>query len=129
MGYDSSEFVRKLIEDQRRAVGTAHPAPPQPPAPLRPALASVAMAAPIAVPAETVGVAAAQMQAEASGDQPALVPPRVHSVEDTGLDAGFISDLMLKTIYFRGTITGGDIAGSLRLPFSGVTEVLLEGLR
>jgi hypothetical protein len=61
--------------------------------------------------------------------RPALVPPVVTCVADTGLEAAFLIDLILKTVYYRGTITGGDIAQSLRLPFSGVVDGLLEAAK
>jgi predicted ATPase with chaperone activity len=62
-------------------------------------------------------------------DRPALVPPCVGSVGDTGLDSGFIADLILKIVYFRGTMSGGEIATTLRLPFSGVVEGVVESVK
>ncbi len=60
---------------------------------------------------------------------PQLVPPRVVTIEDTGLEASFIADLILKIVYFYGVISGGRIAGVLRLPFMGVVEDIVENLK
>jgi len=56
-----------------------------------------------------------------------LVEPR--SIEETGMSRGFVSDLALKTIYSVGELSGQDIAGQLRLPFSGVVEEVLTYLK
>ena len=58
-----------------------------------------------------------------------VVPPRVECVEDTGIEPGFIADLILKIIYFHGIIPGGKIAHVLRLPFAGVVDGLIDGLK
>lgn len=51
------------------------------------------------------------------------------SIEDTGLTMGFLSDLILKTVYFAGEITGSDIAETVHLPFNGVVDKVLEFLK
>ncbi len=58
-----------------------------------------------------------------------VVPPRVEVIEDTGLEASFIADLILKIIYFHGVITAGKIADTLRLPFPNVVDGLVDGLK
>jgi predicted ATPase with chaperone activity len=58
-----------------------------------------------------------------------LVPPRLTSAEDTGLDSGFLSDLLLKHLYFGGVMSGAAIAHSMRLPYYQFVETLLEQLR
>ena len=58
-----------------------------------------------------------------------VVPPRVECVEDTGLEAGFISDLILKIIYFQSIVSAGKIADILRLPYGGVVDGLIDGLK
>src|SRR5438477_4758237 len=60
---------------------------------------------------------------------PPLVPPVVEHVDDTGVEAGFIADLILKIIYFHSVIPAGKIADVLRLPFSGVVDGLIEDLK
>ena len=56
-------------------------------------------------------------------------PPEPCSVEDTGLSLGFLSDLALKLLYFRGYISGAEVAEQMRLPFTGVIEQVLEFLK
>jgi hypothetical protein len=60
---------------------------------------------------------------------PPLVPPVVEHVEDTGIEPGFIADLILKIVYYHSIIPAGKIAEVLRLPFSGVVDGLLEDLK
>ncbi len=56
-----------------------------------------------------------------------LLEPR--SVEETGMNRGFLSDLALKTIYSVGELSGQAIAERLCLPFSGVVEEVLTFLK
>ncbi len=44
--------------------------------------------------------------------------------EDLGLPLPFISDLILRTIYNRGQLTGGELAQDLRVPFGTISMVL-----
>ena len=53
-------------------------------------------------------------------------PPEPHSLDETGLNEGFLTDLVLKTIYFGGQITANDICTSVRLPFANIVERLLD---
>ncbi len=56
-----------------------------------------------------------------------LAEPR--SIEETGMNRGFLSDLALKTIYSVGELSGQAIAERLCLPFSGVVDELLTFLK
>jgi len=58
-----------------------------------------------------------------------MIPPSVNSIEDTGLDAGFISDLLLKHLYFGGVMAGATLAAGLCLPYYQVVEGILESLK
>ncbi len=58
-----------------------------------------------------------------------FMPPRPQSIEETGLKLDFLSDLALKVLYFRGYITGADIAEQMRLPFTGIVDRVLEFLK
>jgi predicted ATPase with chaperone activity len=62
-------------------------------------------------------------------DVGALVPPRLNSIEDTGLDEGFLSELLLKHIYFNGIMAGASAAHSMHLPYYQLVEVLLDHLK
>ncbi|PIE81694.1 MAG: AAA family ATPase [Chloroflexi bacterium] len=56
-------------------------------------------------------------------------PPIVRTIEDTGLNQGFIQDLILKLMYLRGQLIGRDIADAVHLPFSGVVSPTLDLLK
>ena len=56
-------------------------------------------------------------------------PPVIRTVEDTGLNAGFIQDLILKLMYLRGQLVGREIADSTHLPFTGVVSPMLDFLK
>jgi predicted ATPase with chaperone activity len=56
--------------------------------------------------------------------------PMVRSIEETGLSLGFLSDLILKFLYYRGSgVSGFDITEAIRLPFTGVLEPVMEFLK
>jgi len=56
-------------------------------------------------------------------------PPEPTSIEETGLNLGFLADLALKTIYFGGYISGHDLVAKMKLPYYGVLDRVLEFLR
>ncbi len=56
-------------------------------------------------------------------------PPQINSLEDTGLAALWLQDLVLKVLYFRGYLTGFKIAEEIALPLAGVTDQLLTTLK
>lgn len=58
-----------------------------------------------------------------------FIPREINSVADTGLSMNFLSDLVMKVVYFRGTISGSEVANHIGLPFGNVTERVLENLR
>ena len=60
-------------------------------------------------------------------DRNVLLEPR--SIEETGMNRSFLSDLALKTIYSVGELSGQVIADRLSLPFSGVVEEVLTFLK
>jgi predicted ATPase with chaperone activity len=64
----------------------------------------------------------------ASAAQPFL-PAEPRSLDETGLGLGFLSDLALKILYFRGYVSGGEIAEQMRLPFTGVVDSVLDFLK
>jgi transcriptional regulator with AAA-type ATPase domain len=51
------------------------------------------------------------------------------SIEATGLTLGFLADLALKIIYRHGSLLGYQVADALKLPFTNVTEAVLDHLR
>lgn len=56
-------------------------------------------------------------------------PPPINTLEDTGLEILFLQDLALKIIYFQGYMTGYKIAEALCLPYTGMVDQILEGLK
>ncbi|MFQ5678325.1 MAG: ATP-binding protein [Gemmatimonadota bacterium] len=53
-------------------------------------------------------------------------PPVPESLEQTGLSQGFLSDLILRTLYFRGSRTGEQLERTIKLPFSLLDEQLMR---
>ncbi len=56
-------------------------------------------------------------------------PSRIQSIEDTGLAESFLQDLALKTIYFRGQMTGHEVASEMHLPFATVVTKIMDYLK
>jgi predicted ATPase with chaperone activity len=58
-----------------------------------------------------------------------FIPPPITRIEDTGLSGLWLQDLALKILYFRGYVTGFNIAEEMALPFAGVINIVLESLK
>ncbi|MCU0511852.1 MAG: ATP-binding protein [Anaerolineae bacterium] len=56
-------------------------------------------------------------------------PPALKTLEDTGLSKLAVADLVLKTLYFRGDMTGFQIQDSLKVPFPGVLDGVIAFLK
>lgn len=56
-------------------------------------------------------------------------PSTIESLEDTGLNIGLLSDMVLKTMYFRGQVTGFELADELKLPFQTVVHTVMDFLK
>ncbi len=56
-------------------------------------------------------------------------PPPVKSLDDTGLNIFYLSELVLKVLYFSGFKSGYGIAESIKLPFAGVVDQVMEFLK
>ena len=56
-------------------------------------------------------------------------PAEIHSAADTGLSPQFLSNLALKIIYYASTISGHEVALRMRIPFLGVVDEILDGLK
>jgi predicted ATPase with chaperone activity len=56
-------------------------------------------------------------------------PSPISRVEDTGLSALWLQDLALKILYFRGYLTGFNVAEAMALPFAGLIDSVLESLK
>ena len=58
-----------------------------------------------------------------------FVPPPIAKVEDTGLSLYYLEDLALKILYNSGSLTGYRLAELMALPFTGIVDQTLEGLK
>jgi len=58
------------------------------------------------------------------GHEPGFRPSEPHSLQELGLPFSFVSDLILKIMYFNGNILGRDIAARACLPWSVASEAL-----
>lgn len=55
-----------------------------------------------------------------------IAPPPPRALEETGLTAEAVADLVLKTLYVQGAVTGRDLVERIRLAFVILDEVLLD---
>ncbi len=61
--------------------------------------------------------------------RPRFIPPPLTKIEDTGLNPLWLQDLIIKVLYFRGYLSGFQIADHIRLPFAGIVDSLLTALK
>ncbi len=70
-----------------------------------------------------------QAASAAPPDTAVAIPAEPTSIAETGLGMGFLTDLVLKVVYFHGNITAQQIAEVTKLPFLGVLDKVLEFLK
>ncbi len=58
-----------------------------------------------------------------------FIPPVPLTIEDLDINDSFVSDMVMRTLYFKGNVSGGEVAISLRIPFYGIVSLALEQLR
>lgn len=58
-----------------------------------------------------------------------LGPPIPRNIEGTGISESYITDLTLKTLHQRGTLTGAEICDQLALPYQGVMQDIITTLK
>lgn len=66
--------------------------------------------------------------AESTNDLP-RPPEQPDSIAATGLGMGFLTDLVLKIIYFQGNVTGNKLEELTKLPFLNVIDQVLQFLK
>jgi predicted ATPase with chaperone activity len=59
------------------------------------------------------------------GAAPAFIPPPPRNIADSGLSQSLVEQLILRLLYYRGELTGSEVASGLGLMFS-VLEPVLE---
>jgi predicted ATPase with chaperone activity len=69
------------------------------------------------------------VQEAAVAPAPSFEPPMPKSIEETGLGLGFLADLAIKIMYFEGYISGYKVAQTMKLPYSGVVDEVMEFLK
>jgi len=79
--------------------------------------------------AEAPTVESESPAASGSHDLSVNIPPQPESIEETGLNMGFLTDLILKVVYFSGAITAQKIEEITKLPFLGVIDKVLNYLK
>jgi len=63
------------------------------------------------------------------GTRSISLPAEPKSVEDTGLNIGFLSELILKHVYFAGLLSGQQLEEAAKLPFLNVIDKVLIFLK
>ncbi len=58
-----------------------------------------------------------------------FIPSPITEIRDTGLSPLWLQDLTLKVLYFQGYLTGFQVAEAIALPFTNVTDHLLNTLK
>ena len=79
-----------------------------------------------------VQTAQEQAQARQTGGpdtKPTWKPPPIATIDDTGLNIITLADLAIKTLYFSGFKSGYQMAESMKLPFTGVIDHVMELLK
>lgn len=71
----------------------------------------------------------AETQPKAAERSAGWLPPPIGSLEETGLNQGFVADMALKVLYFQGQATGYQIAETLHLPFTMVMAPIMDFLK
>ncbi len=61
--------------------------------------------------------------------QAEFIPRAPRTVQETGLNLGFLVDLALKILYFEGFLSGYELADRMKLPYAGVVDQVLEFLK
>jgi hypothetical protein len=87
-----------------------------------------ALAEAIETPEAIASIAAEQARARSrdaiAKTDTGIVPPVPESLEETGIAPAVIEQLILKYLYFRGEMLGGEISGQLGLQFSLIEDIL-----
>jgi hypothetical protein len=58
-----------------------------------------------------------------------FIPQIPTSVEELGLNRGFVIEMLLRVLYVKGRVTAGALAAHLRIPFYGIISPLMEEMR
>ncbi len=56
-------------------------------------------------------------------------PPPITQIEDTGLTRLWLQDLAIKILYFRGYLTGYELAEAIALPYTAIVDKIVDSLK
>lgn len=70
-----------------------------------------------------------KLKSASSGQNVPFQPKAVTSIAETGLSDSWLQDLVLKVMYYNGSMRGTQISEEICLPYVGVVERLLESLK
>jgi predicted ATPase with chaperone activity len=73
-----------------------------------------------------LGTMASEPEEAERADGGGAAPPIPETLAETGLGAGFVADLLLRTLHTRGPDAGTGLAATVRLPFVVLDDILLE---
>jgi len=76
----------------------------------------------------TPGTSSRRALDSSAGSQDRFWPTQPRTLEETGLTATFVEELILKALFFAGEMRGMDLASRIQLP-SSVIDDIIEGLR
>ncbi len=74
-------------------------------------------------------MALAEIQTTSNQRLDSWQPPQLENPGSTGLSHGFLADLCLKIMYYRGELTGSEIAEEVKLPYQSVLLPVMSFLR
>lgn len=69
------------------------------------------------------------LQNDAPSRSKKFIPPQIQTLEDTGLPRLWLQNLAIKHLYFQGFLTGIQLADQMALPFNGVIDKIVDGLK
>ncbi len=69
------------------------------------------------------------LQNDATSRSNKFIPPQIQTLEDTGLPRLWLQNLAIKIFYFQGFLTGIQLSDQMALPFNGVIDKIVDGLK
>lgn len=124
-GQELSPQTRPLQAPQTELTGfsTSRSQPLQPPAP---PWASASSSVGQGVASAVTESAPSSLPPSPLPEGPAWVPPAPRSIDDSGLRRTVVVDLILKSIYLAGELSGLDLRDQMKLPYDVIEPVLQE---
>jgi MoxR-like ATPase len=80
-------------------------------------------------PRQEAGMTVIPRPATSVANTSAFFPPPITKLDDTGLSLLWLQDLTLKILYYQGYLSGFKVAEEIALPFAGIVDQIMEGLK